>query len=648
MVNITIDGKKFQVPEGTTVLRAAQQAEIHIPTLCDHPALTPFGGCRLCLVEIEGARTLQTSCTLPVMENMVVKTDSDRIREARKFVLTLLFSERNHFCPYCQVSGGDCELQNAAYEQDMTHWPLQPNWTTFDVDASHKYFILEQSRCILCRRCVRACGELVGNFTLGVEERGADSSIVADLGTPLGESSCISCGVCVQVCPTGALIDRKSAYLGHDVELQKTDSICLGCSVGCGITVYSRDNHLVRIEGNWDAAANHGVLCKTGRFLPIDAENFDRVYTPMVRKDGKLKAATWDEALSVVANQLKKSSKTAAMASTRLPAESLYLFKQLFKDHLQASLVTSIEEGLNTRLPAQLAVELGTPFEGNLNEIEKADCVFVVGADLAEDHEVVGFFVKRNLPLGTELILAGTENDAFALYAHEALAPVAGGMGDLLQAINAALAGKPFASFATKAGVAEAAIQGAAQMLSRANFPAIIYGEGLLKDASLNTLKALVELGHLSGAISDQRNALVSVKGKANSLAAAQYGLEQSFELTDQQAVFLALGDDCPSQKLIQRLEKAPFLAVQASYTSQLTAQADVVLPVENWAELEGHYLSLEGRLQKAVKSQPAPEGILSISAVFEKLATALGSPVNGEGWKDELLKQVPVSVILD
>ena len=648
MVNITIDGKKFQVPEGTTVLRAAQQADIHIPTLCDHPALTPFGGCRLCLVEIEGARTLQTSCTLPVMENMVVKTDSDRIREARKFVLTLLFSERNHFCPYCQVSGGDCELQNAAYEQDMTHWPLQPNWNTYDVDASHKYFILEQSRCILCRRCVRACGELVGNFTLGVEERGADSTIVADLGSPLGESSCISCGVCIQVCPTGALIDRKSAYLGHDVDLKKTDSICLGCSVGCGITVLSRDNHLVRIEGNWDAAANHGVLCKTGRFLPIDAENNERIYTPMVRKDGKLKAATWDEALGVVAEQLKKSRKTAAMASTRLPAESLYLFKQLFKDQLHANLVTSIEEGLNTRLPAQLAVELGTPFEGNLNEIEKADCVFVIGADLAEDHEVVGFFVKRNLPLGTNLILAGAENNAFAMYAHEALNPVAGGMGDLIQAINAALAGKSVGSFAAKAGVEESAIQEAAQALSAANFPAIIYGEGLLKDASLNTLKALVELGHLSGAISDQRNALVSVKGKANSLAAAQYGLDQPFELSDQQAVFLALGDDCPSQKLVQRLEKAPFLAVQASYASQLTAQADVVLPVENWTELEGHYLSLEGRLQKTVKIQVAPEGILSNNAVLENLAAAIGSTLNGDGWKDELLKQVPVSVILD
>ena len=192
MVNIIIDGKNIEVPEGTTVLRAAQSAGIHVPTLCDHPELTPYGGCRLCLVEVEGARTLQPSCTLPASNKMVVRTDTEKTREARKFVLTMIFSERNHFCPFCQVSGGDCELQNSAYTEGMTHWPMQPNWQSYAVDASNPYFILDNNRCILCRRCVRACGELVGNFTLGFEERGYASFLVADLGTPLGESSCIS------------------------------------------------------------------------------------------------------------------------------------------------------------------------------------------------------------------------------------------------------------------------------------------------------------------------------------------------------------------------------------------------------------------------------------------------------------------------
>jgi formate dehydrogenase major subunit len=131
MININIDGKQIEIAEGTTVLKAARASGIEIPTLCDHPQLTPYGGCRLCLVEVDGMRTLQPSCTLPVMNNMVVRTDTDKTRDARKFILNMIFSERNHFCPYCQVSGGDCELQNAAYHEGMTHWTLQPNWKSY-------------------------------------------------------------------------------------------------------------------------------------------------------------------------------------------------------------------------------------------------------------------------------------------------------------------------------------------------------------------------------------------------------------------------------------------------------------------------------------------------------------------------------------
>jgi formate dehydrogenase major subunit len=169
MVNITIDGKQFEVKEGTTVLNAAREAGIEIPTLCDHPALTPYGGCRLCVVEVDGMRTLQPSCTLPVSNNMVVRTNTEKTKAARKFVLTLLFSERNHLCAFCVVSGGDCELQNSAYAEGMTHWPIQPTWQQYPVDSSHEFMVIEHNRCILCRRCVRACAELVGNFTLGLK-----------------------------------------------------------------------------------------------------------------------------------------------------------------------------------------------------------------------------------------------------------------------------------------------------------------------------------------------------------------------------------------------------------------------------------------------------------------------------------------------
>ena len=169
MINFTLNNLELEVPDGTTVLQAARANGITIPTLCDHPDLTPYGGCRLCVVEVEGFRTIQASCTLPAGNGMVVHTNTPALQESRQFVLSMLFSERNHFCPFCQVSGGDCELQNSAYDQGMTHWPIQPQWNTFPVDTSHPYYVLDNNRCILCRRCVRACGEMVGNFTLAID-----------------------------------------------------------------------------------------------------------------------------------------------------------------------------------------------------------------------------------------------------------------------------------------------------------------------------------------------------------------------------------------------------------------------------------------------------------------------------------------------
>ncbi len=663
MVNISIDGQNLQVPEGTTVLRAAQSAGIHVPTLCDHPELTPYGGCRLCLVEVEGARTLQPSCTLPASNNMVVRTDSERIRSARKFVLTLIFSERNHFCPYCQVSGGDCELQNSAYDEGMTHWPLQPNWQRQDVDASNKYFVLDHNRCILCRRCVRACGELVGNYTLGFEQRGAKSILVADLGVPLGESTCVSCGMCVQVCPTGALIDRVSAYRGKELQVDHHETVCLGCSIGCGIDVLTRDNQIVRIEGNWEAETNGGVLCKLGRFEQMD-EDRERLTTPLVRKDGKLVAATWDEALSAAVGGLKplsgkNSDGVAALASTRLPAESLFLFKQIFADQFKSGMVTSIEEGQTTASSSIVASELGKPFEGSLDAVETADCIVAVGVNLVDNHEVAGFFVKRVLSEGVKLVVIDPETNPMDVLATATLKTRGCTDTEVLQGLTGAIiqqglakseisldAGKALQDAVAKCGLSEEELAQVAQVIGAAERPMFVYGKGITSHNTPQALKALVELAYVSGAMTGDYTGILSTKGQANSVVAAQYGLDKPFEINGHQAVFIALGDDKPSQRLVKQLGKAPFTVVQASYVSPLTAMADVVLPVEMWAEQEGHYVNLSGCVQAAAPSLEAPEDIRSTGSVLADLATRMGLNVNADGWKDELYQRIPAVTI--
>jgi len=637
MVNITIDGKKLEVPAGITVLEAARQAGIEIPTLCDHPKLTPYGGCRLCVVEVEGAKTLQTSCTLPVGNNMVVKTNTEKVKEARKFVLTMLFSERNHFCPYCVVNDGDCELQMAAYDEGMTHWPLQPNWQPYPVDASHPYFILDHNRCILCRRCVRACAELVGNFTLGTEERGANSFIVADLGTPLGESSCISCGNCVQDCPTGALIDRWSAYQGQCKDVEITASVCTGCSLGCGINILTRDNRLVRIEGNWDAPVNEGLLCKTGRFLPMD-EQRERILTPMVKVDGKLKASTWENALDILSKQFrpliaKKDDGIAAIVSTRLSAESLFLTKEVFSNKMGSNMVTTLDEGISTLVSTHFAEELGASFEGKLDLIDQSDCM-VIFDDLVNKDEVMGFFVKRNASKGAKLIVIDTEDNSLSQIANYSLKPNKGNLVDLIKGIAAILAENFDKNSIQKTGVALEELKKIAGEIKSAQKLVFVYGKSISDDT---LMKALYGLAKASGAIREGYNGFLSAKGKANSMAASIYGLDKPFHVNGQRVVFVSMADEEPSQRLIQSLAKVPFLVVQSSYASQLTAMAHVVLPAENWSEQEGHFVNAEGRIQKQNRALQAPEEVKSISETIKQIAGKIGLDISEDAWKQEL-----------
>jgi len=648
MITVTIDGKQLQVPEGTTVLRAAQSAGIDIPTLCDHPHLTPYGGCRLCLVEVEGARTLQPSCTLPVSNNMVVKTDTKKVKDARSFVLTLIFSERNHFCPYCQVSGGDCELQNAAYGEGMTHWALQPNWQPYPMDASHPYLIMENNRCILCRRCVRACGELVGNYTLGFEERGARSILVADTGVPLGESTCVSCGVCAQVCPTGAIIDRWSAYRGHDEQIDKTQTICVGCSIGCGLDVLTRNNNLVRIEGNWDASVNEGVICEIGRFKPL-ANTCERISTPLVRKGGVLKAATWEEALSVAADQIKPlkgkgKDGIAAIVSTRQPVETIYHFKKLFGDGLGSDLVTTTEEGAFTGTTAKYAAELGKSFEGKLADVLDADGFMVLGADLVKDHQVLGFFVKRVLANGVKLLTVDSKDNSLADLANKAMKYSKGSAEEFLKALTAAIVKLGLAkgktsikaeeldNLANKTGLKSEDYLDAAFVIASNAKPVILYEKGV-SPAELKTFAELI------GA------ALVSVKGEANSLAASQLGLENAAKVDDHKAIIFALGDDEVSQKMLKDFEKVACKVVIASYASALTAMADVVFPAANWLEQEGHYLNLEGKLQKAVRCITPADDIWTTDATIKALAEKTGAKLDDD-WQKELHKRTSITTL--
>jgi formate dehydrogenase major subunit len=637
MVEITINGKKVSAPKGTTVLRAAEMAGIQIPKLCDHKHLAPYGGCRLCIVEVKGMRVPIASCTLPVSDGMEIETETEALKQSRKFILSMLFSDRNHFCPFCQVSGGDCELQNAAYHEEMTHWPIQPGWNHFITDTSHPYFILDNNRCILCRRCVRACAEMAGNFTLSVAERGASSMIVADTNVPLGDSTCIKCGSCVQVCPTGALIDRTSAYQAKDEQLTEIKSVCVGCSVGCSVNIMVRDNRIVRIEGDWDGDVNHGVLCEHGRYDPV-TETRTRLTTPLMRVNGTLQPVSWEEALSAVQEKLQplagNKHGVAALASTRLPAEMLNAFKDLFQNKFDSELVTSIEEGVPTAAVSKYA-EKHAGFEGKIDTLRNSDTVLCIGANVNRSHMVAGFLFKRNLSKGIHLINIDPGESSLDEIAHMALKPNNGADLVLIRGLQAVIAKDGLERKSLNITDADARIQKAvketgipldkltqaAQILAHAVSPVIIYGKGITAQRDETLIEELHQLAVQVGCVDEERNGLLSLKGEANSLAAALLGLDESFELNGHKAVYVALGDDHVSRSLAERVSKAPYLVVQASYESGITEKADVVLPVSTWSEQEGHYINLDGRIKKAEKLLSPPEHVRDNLDVLTDLA---------------------------
>ncbi len=305
-LNITIDGLKLTAEEGQTVMQAATAAGIKIPALCHHPSLKPIGACRVCLVEVARQRTLQPACTFPVMEGMEVQTHSPKVVEARRFVLELLLSDHPLDCMTCERTG-NCELQDLAYEYGLKESRFPGIQHAYDIDTSNPFYVRDYNKCILCRRCVRACNEINGVEAIGTIQRGFSTKIGTAFDGSMQDSPCEFCGMCVEVCPTAALVPVLRAGKGRPWEFKQVATTCTYCGVGCQFYLEVKDGKIVQVASKWDAPANHGWTCVKGRFGWDFVHHPDRLTKPLVRrtKGGPLEEAEWDEALDLVATRLK-------------------------------------------------------------------------------------------------------------------------------------------------------------------------------------------------------------------------------------------------------------------------------------------------------------------------------------------------------
>jgi len=342
MVNITINGRKLTAPAGSTVLEAAKQAGIKIPTLCDHPTLAPIGACRMCLVDIKGQRALQPACTFPVTEGMEVLTHSPKTVEARKFVLELLLSDHPLDCMTCDSTGA-CELQDLMYEYGVKDTRFPGERHAYAVDDPNPFIQRDYNKCILCRRCVRACQEINGVEAIGMMWRGFRSKPGTVFDGKLEDSTCEFCGMCVELCPTGSLLPKQALGKGRPWQLQKTTSVCPYCGVGCQLDYWTKDGRIVKVTSNWDGKANHGSTCVKGRFGWDYVNHPDRLTTPLIKKDGKFVEATWDEALDLVADRFAEIKKKhggdaiAVLASAKCTNEENYLIQKFTRAVLETN-----------------------------------------------------------------------------------------------------------------------------------------------------------------------------------------------------------------------------------------------------------------------------------------------------------------------
>ncbi len=414
-VRLTIDGRAVTVPEGTSVMRAAALADAAIPKLCATDTLESFGSCRLCLVEIEGARGTPASCTTPVREGMVVATQTERLKKLRRGVMELYISDHPLDCLTCSANN-DCELQDQAAAvglRDVRYGYDGANHLDAPADVSNPYFDFDPAKCIVCSRCVRACDEVQGTFALTIDGRGFASKVSA--GMPEDDflnSECVSCGACVAACPTATLNEKAVAEIGTPQRAVVTT--CAYCGVGCSFRAEMRGEEVVRMVPAKDGKANRGHSCVKGRFAYGYAHHGDRITTPMIRAStaDPWRPVSWEEAFAYAASELQRIQATygrqavGGISSSRCTNEETFLVQKLVRAGFGNNNIDTCARVCHSPTGYGLKATFGTSAgTQDFDSVADADVILVIGANPTDGHPVFASRMKSRLRQGAKLIV---------------------------------------------------------------------------------------------------------------------------------------------------------------------------------------------------------------------------------------------------
>jgi len=447
-VTLTINGKNVSCPSGTSILNAALENGIKIPTLCNHIHLEPVGACRLCLVEDEKTGRTMASCVTPVAPDMTILTDSPTIKTHRINIIRLMMANHPESCIVCS-QGNRCELRQIAAELGVGQIDLYPMPHYTGLEEANPFIIRDLSKCILCGKCIRADHELVVVGAIDYNLRGFKSRPATVHEMPLEKSSCTFCGTCVSICPTGALSVKNSAYVGSPHK--KSSTICGFCGVGCSIEMGSVDGQIVEVTPSHNEnTVNRSTLCVRGHFAHDYLNVSERLSTPLIRSGGELLPATWDEALDVVAQGLISAKKkygpqsVAFLGSSKCSVEENYIFQKMARVILGTNNVDNGSYGSERKVISLVSERLdGGGRIKPLAGLEEAEIIFVIGADPTETVPVVGYYLKRASRIkGIPLIVADSRRTGLVPFSSLWLAVSPGSDVELINGIAALVSKK--------------------------------------------------------------------------------------------------------------------------------------------------------------------------------------------------------------
>ena len=413
LVTLTIDGVETRVPEGTSVMAAAAKMGTAIPKLCATDTLEAFGSCRLCLVEIDGRRGTPASCTTPVEDGMVVRTQTKRLADLRRGVMELYISDHPLDCLTCSANG-DCELQDMAGAvglRDVRYGYEGERHRTIATDESNPYFAFDSSKCIVCSRCVRACEDVQGTFALTIDGRGL-GSLVATGGPDFLNSECVSCGACVQACPTATLNEQSVIEMGTPT--RAIDTTCAYCGVGCGFRAEMQGDKVVRMVPSKAGKANEGHSCVKGRFAWGYATHKDRIAKPMIRAKitDPWREVSWDEAFAYAAGEFRRiqgrygRDAVGAITSSRCTNEETFLVQKLVRAGFGNNNVDTCARVCHSPTGYGLKTTYGTSAgTQDFKSVAKSDVIMVIGANPTDAHPVFASRMKKRLRQGAKLIV---------------------------------------------------------------------------------------------------------------------------------------------------------------------------------------------------------------------------------------------------